>query len=302
VTASTGRDGPFDTLAAVQARALDLLAAPSPLLIVSDFDGTLAPIALEPNATRIVPVARLALRTLARVAEQRPDRVEVAVLSGRMAADVAGFVRVGGLRYLGSHGMESGRLARGGRPERLEVAMDPSVRRHVPAVAAVSTAVEDRLGRPDWLFVEPKGPSVGFHFRRAPDPDAARLAILEALQAEELAGGMEGLVRLESRKIIELRPVGASGKGGALERLIEETHPGAVLVLGDDRTDADAFRVARAWRASGGGRALAVGVHGAAETPAEVVETSDVLLRAPAEAARLLAAVARALERERSRA
>jgi trehalose 6-phosphate phosphatase len=291
-------DRPFDSLTAVRARALELLAAPAPLLVVSDFDGTLAPIAPRPNATSIVPVARLALRTLARVAERRPNRVVVAVLSGRTALDVAGFVRVGGVRYLGSHGIEAGELPRGGRADRLAVALDPAMHRHLPTVAAISAAVEERLGRPSWLFVEPKGPSVGFHYRQAPDPDAARTALLEALQAEEVAGGMEGLVRLESRRIIELRPIDAGGKGAALQALIDEAGPGAVLVLGDDRTDAEAFRTARAWRDEGRGAALAVGVHGAAETPSEVLEASDVLLRAPAEAARLLAAIARGLERE----
>ena len=37
--------------------ALALLAARGPLLVIADFDGTLAPITLDPLATRIDPLA-----------------------------------------------------------------------------------------------------------------------------------------------------------------------------------------------------------------------------------------------------
>jgi len=283
-----------------RARVLALLDEASPLLIVSDFDGTLSPIVAEPGDARIIPVARRALRTLARVAEARPDRISLAVLSGRTAADVAVRVRVGGIRYYGSHGMEVGALARGVAAERLDVGLAPGLEQHVPHVEALSVAVARRLGDPDWLFVEAKGPSVGFHYRRAADPDAAREAILAALDAEERARGESGLARLESRRIVELRPVDAAGKGATLEALVAEVRPGAILVIGDDRTDAEAFAVVRALR-NGPGRGvpgLAVGVRGGAETPPEIRETADVMVDGPRAAAAVLAALARALDRE----
>ena len=43
-----------------------------------------------------------------------PDRVVVAVLTGRTVADVAARVRVGGIDYLGDHGLQLGFLRRGG--------------------------------------------------------------------------------------------------------------------------------------------------------------------------------------------
>ena len=55
-----------------------LASAPGPLLVVADFDGTLAEGSRDPGATAIVPLARRALRRLARVAAGRPERLAVA--------------------------------------------------------------------------------------------------------------------------------------------------------------------------------------------------------------------------------
>jgi trehalose 6-phosphate phosphatase len=280
--------------------ALALLAARPPLLVVTDFDGTLSPIVQDPLGAVIEPLARSALRRLAKLSETRPDRVAVVVLSGRTSVDVAGRVRVGGVRYLGNHGLESGRLRRRGRPATLAVQADPTLAPWVPSTAALANAVADELGRPDWLFVELKGPSVAFHFRQAPDVDQAREQVLVAIDAAEAAAGPNqlGMTRLEGRRIVELRPVGAGGKGAAVERLIERDRPGAVLMLGDDRSDAEGFRVIVEARRRGDLEGVALAVHGARETPPEVNEWADVELATTHDASRILSAVANELATE----
>jgi trehalose-phosphatase len=275
-----------------------LVTARPPLLVVTDFDGTLAPISPDPMGAQIEPIGRRAIRRLARLAERRPDRLSVVILSGRTALDVAGRVRVGGVRYLGNHGVEGGELARSTRAERLAVAVEPALAGWVEPATALGNMVATTLGQPDWLFVERKGPSVAFHFRQASDPDAARLAVLEAIESAERALGGTGLASLEGRRIVELRPAGAGGKGAAVARLIKSLRPGAVLVLGDDRSDAEAFDVVRGARDRDELSGLAVAVHAALEAPPEVKAAADVELASPRDAARLLAAVAGALERE----
>ncbi|MGH2513504.1 MAG: trehalose-phosphatase, partial [Candidatus Limnocylindrales bacterium] len=89
------------------------------ILVVADFDGTLAEINADPLAARPVPGALRALRRLARIGTDRPGRLAIAVLTGRAVADIAGRVRVGGMRYLGNHGLEAGWLPRGQRAERI---------------------------------------------------------------------------------------------------------------------------------------------------------------------------------------
>ena len=278
-------------------RALALLDVRGPLLVIADFDGTLAPITLDPLATRIEPLARVALRRLARVADVRPDLVAPVILSGRTPGDVAGRVRVGGVRYLGDHGIAGGALPRRARAERLAIHVPPELLDAVPQANAVGDAVTRALGSPAWLFVERKGPSVAFHFRQAPDPDRAREQVLAAVAAAEAAGGGIGLMRFEGRMVVELRPVGAGGKGAAAERLLAELRPGAAIALGDDRTDAEAFTILRAARARGELAALSLGVDAGHEVPQAVLEASDVLVGSPHDAARVLSAVARALER-----
>jgi trehalose 6-phosphate phosphatase len=282
--------------------ALGLLDARPPLLVVTDFDGTLSPIVQDPLGAVIEPLARSALRRLARLSDEWPDRLAVVVLSGRTSADVAGRVRVGGVRYLGNHGLEAGRLARRGRPETIAVHADPKLEPWVPSTAALADAVADRLGRPAWLFVELKGPSVAFHFRQAPDVDRAREQVLLAIDAAEASAGPNrfGMARLEGRRIVELRPVGAGGKGDAVERLIERDRPGAVLMLGDDRSDAEGFRVIVEARRRGELEGAALAVHGARETPPEVADWADVELPTTHDASRVLSTLARALEAELS--
>ena len=98
--------------------------------------------------------------------------------------------------------------------------------------------------------------------------------------------------------MVDLRPRSAGGKREALERLLGELRPAAAIVFGDDLSDVDAFAVLRAGRDTGMLDALAVGVTGPHGTPDEVRQTADLVLATPFEAARMLARIARSLERE----
>jgi trehalose 6-phosphate phosphatase len=293
----TARTEATVSLAEARPRALTLLDGPAPLLVVSDFDGTLAQISLDPMGSVIEPLGRAALRRLARIAVARPDLLRVAVLSGRGAVDVASRVRVGGLVFHGNHGLEVGRLSVRGRPEALRVEFDPRFAAESEAFGRLATAVAGELGHPAWLFVEVKGPSVAFHFRQAPDPDAALRAIDAALPTALARPGMPDVERYDGRKVVEFRPPGSGGKGAAMRRLLEDESPGSVLVLGDDRSDAEAFAVLLEARAAGLVSGLAVGVHGSVETPPEILGRADLVLGGPHDAARLLSALGRALER-----
>jgi trehalose 6-phosphate phosphatase len=281
----------------VPADDLARLAAGPRLLVIVDFDGTLAPIVPDPPAATILPAARSALERLAAAGAG----VVIAVLSGRDAADVARRVGVVGARYLGQHGIEHAHLnADDGGGAEPEAALDPELAARGEAPRRIADQVADRLGRPTWLVVELKGASVGLHYRRATDPEAARRAILAALDGigdlRTPAGHGAPLVT-ESRRVVELRPAGAFGKGEAARRLIADVHPEAVLVLGDDRTDAEAFEVVRGWRETSNRPALIVGVSGASETPSEVREHADLIVPGPEAAAALLADLATETER-----
>jgi trehalose 6-phosphate phosphatase len=298
VTAAGGP--PSVSSAAEVAGTLDALAsARAPLLVVADFDGTLAVGARDPAVAVIEPVAQRGLRALARVAAERPGRVHVAVLTGRLVADVATRVRVGGVEYLGDHGLEHGTLARGGRAEQLRVVTDPAFDAHRHPAAILANGVREELGSPSWLFVERKGPSVAFHVRQADDVAAARAAVVAAIAAVEAREGLvdHGLAHYRGRSVVDLRPAGAGGKREAVGRLIERHRPGAIVALGDELSDVDAFEAVIAARAADATVIGAtVAVHGAAKTaPDELLRHASLCLGSPREVGRLLLGLARRL-------
>ena len=251
----------------------------SPWLIVSDFDGTLSPLIMDPWGATIVRQAQRALRRLA----VRPATT-VALLSGRSAVDLAGRVRVGGARYLGNHGLEIGWLPRGIPAGRLRVTREPGFEAYDVAAERIAAGTPDFIPDP-WLVVERKPPALALHYRGAPDLPAAAArvaAVVDRLDPERRFERVAGL------RMLELRPPGATGKGQAMARLLDEVRPAFTVILGDDVSDAAAFRVLGLARRAGTTAGLAVGVQARAVPLPEIVDTADAIVADPAEAARLL--------------
>ena len=276
-----------------------LVAARPPLLVVADFDGTLAIGSRDPGVATITPSAQRALRTLARIAAARPERVQVAVLTGRTVADVAARVRVGGITYLGDHGLQSAVVPRHGRPAAARIVTDPRFAPHHDPAATLAAGVAADLGSPSWLFVERKGPSVAFHVRQADDAVAARAAVLAAIERVERREGLRdhGLAHYRGRSVVDLRPVDAGGKREAVERLVANARPGAVVALGDELSDIDAFEAvwaARDERRDLVGRTVAVHADGRS-APGELLAVADLRLAGARAVGPFLAALGRAL-------
>jgi trehalose 6-phosphate phosphatase len=279
----------------------DLARRPGRLLVVADFDGTLAEGSRDPGAASIVPLARRSLRRLARAAEAAPNRVVVAILTGRTAADVAGRVRVGGLTYLGDHGLQYGTYPRRGRPSRIVTTFRAGHEASIEPAEKLATRVPDVLGHPPWLFVERKGPSVAFHVRQADDRAAARAAVVAAVAEVDGELPPHDLAHYRGRLVVDLRPRTAGGKAEAFAELLVSVRPATVVAFGDDSSDADGFEILRAARAQGRCDGLAVGVTGPRGMPDEVRAAADIVLESPFDAARALSAIARVVEAETGR-
>lgn len=254
-----------------------------PWLVVSDFDGTISRIGQAP---RIVPLAQRSLRRLAKI-----PGVEVVLLSGRTALDLVTLTRIGGATYLGNHGLETGFLPRGGRAERLVVVADRTHDAFRADAERLALAVPAAVGEP-WLIVENKVPAVTFWFRAAPDIPGASRRVRDVIDELDPAGRFE---RFPGRLAIELRPPGAIAKRDAFAALLRERRPAVALLIGDDRHDAEAFGVLRTERAAGHVAGLAVAVHTHPDVSPAVAAEADALLASPAETARLLSGLARAL-------
>jgi trehalose-phosphatase len=275
-----------------------LVAARPPLLVIVDFDGTLAVGTRDPAAAQVTLLAQRALRRLGGIATDRPERLHLAVLTGRTVADVAARVRVGGIEYLGDHGLQRATLPRGGRAEGLEASTDAAFDVHRDPAEALATGVAAELGSPAWLFVERKGPSVAFHVRQADDVVAARAAVVEAVErVERRLGLVHGLAHYRGRSVVDLRPRDAGGKHEAVERLISHHRPGAILVMGDELSDIDAFEAVIAARSANLTlRGVTIAVHGTLRpAPPELLARADLALGGAHDVGRLLAIFGRRL-------
>ncbi len=267
------------------ARVATMIGA-GPLLVTSDFDGTLSVPRMDPWAATILPQARRALRELAAMHD-----VHVAFLSGRTAMDLSTRVRVGGAEYLGNQGLERGRLRRRQAPGSLLVVPHPAPERAWIMSRLLEREVPRYVPEP-WLIVEPKGPAVTFHYRGAPDVAAAAVRVADLVERLDPQGD---LVRFPGRRSLELRPHGAPAKGESLRSLLDDVRPGIAFMLGDDRTDAAAFQVLRAARDAGEIQGLAIAVGSDAAAIEEARPHADIMFQGPRDAARFLVLLCRLL-------
>ena len=237
-------------------------ARPERCAVLTDVDGTLAPIVDRPEDAR-VPAETTAV--LERLAERY---ALVACVTGRRALEARRMVGAD-LLYVGNQGFEL-LLPGAGEPM-----LDPAARpRHHRAAEFVAGLDWERLG-PLGLRLEDKGPIQVLHWRGAPDETAAELA------AGEIATGARDreLIPLWGRKVLDLRPVAGIDKGSAVHRLLVERAPlDAALFAGDDRTDLDAFRAMDSLAGSARlGSAVRVGV-ASEESPPEIAAEADLVV------------------------
>lgn len=236
-----------------------LLADPGRAAVLTDFDGTLAPIVDDPGSAVPLPGAVEVLERLAATFGV------VAVVSGRPVSYLATHVG-GGVRLSGLYGLET--LERGRRHEAPEAG---------PWRAVVTGAVERARGR-FGDAVEPKGLSLTVHFRTRPErgPD------VRAWAAEEAAAS--GLVVRPAKASVELHPPLKADKGTVVESLAAGM--AAVCFLGDDVGDTPAFDALD--------RLAATGVHtvriavSTEEAPVALLERADVVVDGPTGALSLL--------------
>ena len=245
----------------------------TPAGLITDIDGTISPIAPTPEEAAVSPACRDALQALsARLAL-------VAAVSGRDAARAREMVGLDGVVYVGNHGLE--------RWQDGETSIAEEARRYAPAIRGAVEALGRGLDSPG-LIVEDKGVTASVHYRLSPDTTAARDAVLAFLAAAPEASGLR---ITEGKLVVELRPPVAIDKGTSLERLVSERGLRGVVFIGDDVTDVDAFRELHALASQGVCRGLALGVVGA-ETPPEIAQESDMVLRGVPEVEELLQRVA----------
>ncbi len=253
--------------------------------ILTDVDGTIAPIENDPSAAGVPEGTRSLLRALAK------RYALVGCLSGRRALDARRVVGLDELAYSGNHGFEL--LL----PGDTEPRPDPSLEGHeADAPRFVGGLDREELERTG-IRIEDKGAIVALHWRGAPNETAAESLAQEIASEAE----WEGLVPHRGRKVLEIRPNVAINKGIAVAALIP-AHSAATntaaesidhaLYGGDDRTDVDAFAALRTLQEDGELETAVCIAVASDESPPEVSESADLTVPGPEGFVRVLEALA----------
>jgi trehalose 6-phosphate phosphatase len=244
--------------------------------VLLDIDGVLAPIVRHAEDAHVPEPTRVPLIAVAR------RYGLVACVSGRQATTARRIVSLGTITYVGNHGAE---LLRGGATD---VELDPEVARWAPRVREFAEQAWSPELQRLRVRAEDKDVIRAFHWRGAPDEDAAEAAVRRVAEEAEAAG----LVTHWGRKVLEVRPPVELNKGRGVRRLLDEVSLDAAMYVGDDTTDLDAFEGLRSAVADGRLRsALCVGVR-SDETPTGLEAAADLMVDGPRGVRTLLAALA----------
>lgn len=253
------------------------LAEPERCAVLTDVDGTLAPIVDTPEEAAVPGSTAEVLRELTR------RFAVVACVTGRRALEARDMVGVPEIAYLGNQGFEL--LEPGAAEPILDPAAKPRGGRAAEFLATLDWDALTEAG----VRQEDKGPIQVLHWRGCAD----EIEVVKEIERIADQARERELIPLWGRKVLDLRPVAGIDKGSAVHRLLVEKAPlKAALFAGDDRTDLDAFRAMTALAdTSRLGSAVRVGVV-SPESPAEIAEEADVVVSGTAGVAEILEALA----------
>jgi trehalose 6-phosphate phosphatase len=231
---------------------------PRTVAVLTDIDGTLAPIVPTPDMSEVS-------EELKDLLSQLSERyLLVAGISGRKTEDALDLIGLEDVVYFGNHGFE---ILRDG-----EVEVIPEALPYLEKVQELEHLAREELV-PQGAFVEEKGITASIHYRNAP-----REVGEECVRFVKREGERLGLRITVGRGVVEARPPIRADKGTAVRTLVEEYHPQKAMFIGDDTTDLDAFRELEVLREEGALKEiLRIGVS-SDEGPPEIEEQADIVV------------------------
>jgi trehalose 6-phosphate phosphatase len=230
---------------------------PRSVAVLTDIDGTLAPIVPTPDMSEVPEELKDLLRRLS-------ERfLLVAGISGRKSEEALDLIGLENVVYFGNHGFE---ILRDG-----EVEVIPEALPYLEKVQELENLAREELA-PQGAFVEEKGITASIHYRNVPAEVGEKCVEFVKREGERL-----GLRITVGRGVVEARPPIRADKGTAVRTLVEEYRPKKAMFLGDDTTDLDAFRDLEKLREEGKlQEILRIGV-ASEEGPPEIETEADIV-------------------------
>ncbi|XP_039053075.1 probable trehalose-phosphate phosphatase D isoform X2 [Hibiscus syriacus] len=210
------------------------------IVMFLDYDGTLSPIVEDPDRAFMPKEMRATVRDVARY-------FPTAIVTGRCRDKVYSFVKLAGLYYAGSHGMDikgpskSCKYKKGNQGVLFQAASE-----FLPMIEEVYRALVEKTKSIAGTRVENNKFCVSVHFRCVDEKSWVALAE----QVRSVLSEYPKLKLTQGRKVLEIRPTIKWDKGRALEFLLEalgyaDSNDVLPVYIGDDRSDEDAFKVLR---------------------------------------------------------
>ncbi|XP_023173329.2 uncharacterized protein LOC111601111 isoform X1 [Drosophila hydei] len=201
------------------------------LAILLDYDGTLAPIADNPNKTKMPVELEAILRRLA-----KHPQIFMAVISGRALRDVHALVNIDGVTFAGNHGLEI-EYPDGSRHD---FELPGEIQRNYKAMVDELKQSVEKHG----AWVEDKRVSLTYHYRDTPKQlkDELKHLAIDICQRH-------GFRPNQAHEAIEAKPPVDWNKGEAALHILKTkfgddwAQEVRVVFAGDDTTDEDAMRV-----------------------------------------------------------
>ncbi len=202
------------------------------LVLLFDFDGTLAPLVNRPWLARLPPGTRKALLALS-----TRHGITVGVVSSRALAPLKRLVGLHRCAYAGSSGLE---LAIGDRRS-----IAPGTRQARPLVRHVQEALESAAKTTAGAWVEAKPFGATLHWRGVP---RSRVAALRDRAIESLRPHRSRVAVVPGVQALEATAALGWTKGTALRLIVRhvERTPRLLFYAGDSANDREAFAAARA--------------------------------------------------------
>ena len=204
------------------------------ILLLTDFDGTLASIADRPEAAVLPDDTK---RVIERLADH--DRVGVAVISGRSLSDIKNKVGIRHITYAGNHGIEiEGPWLK---------FVHPAAEATRPVMSHLYSTLSKVLAEIDGVVIEDKGLTLSVHYRLVAEERVSELKRI----CEESVQGLRSAGRIrttEGKKVYEIRPGVPWDKEDAIVLLLNEwtastgMDTSLAIFLGDDLTDEGGFK------------------------------------------------------------
>lgn len=211
------------------------------IILLLDFDGTLAPIRPTPAQARMPARTRALLQLLA-----RHPSITVGIVTGRSLPDIRKKIGRQHLLLIANHGFE--------------IFLDgvcwthPWAKRSMPLLQRLARKLKGHLKTIPGVLVEQKRYSLTIHYRAV---RRNQIRTMQEVALDILSPFWRDIRITKGKKVLEVRPNVPWGKGTAIQRvltLLNRQKDGCVIYAGDDTTDEDAFAALR-----GGGVTVAVG-------------------------------------------